>query len=175
MKAVALDGFTGAWFQSGTSFVLFCNSLTNMASSFYLHHHYSHPRQRLSPELNDLPVVHSTVILELFQAVLHSSFRNHLPHVSMGSQSPSRSLPLSFSTPCLYLPTCTWLASHFLWMMTIKMRTLPSKVFYLAVYPQVKCLACSRCSVDKHVKWMNNGGIEIDVPVKTGDINQKQS
>lgn len=92
------------------------------------------------------------------------------------SPSPSRSLPLSFSTPCLYLPTCTsWLASHLPWMKTIKMRTLPSKVFYLAVYPQVKCLACSRCSVDKHVKWMNNGGIEIDVPVKIGDINQKQS
>lgn len=92
------------------------------------------------------------------------------------SQSPSPApCPSPFPTS-LSLPTCTsWLASHFLWMKTIKMRTLPYKVFSLAVYPQVKCVACSRCSIDKHVKWMNNGGIEIDVPVKVGDINQKQS
>ena len=169
MKAVALEGFTGAQFQSGTSFVLSLPKLSPKYGLFFLSPSslFSSKTYHLSPKLNDHPVVHSTLILELLQAVLHSSFRNHLPHVFMGSLSLPLPLlaPLLFPTS-LYLPTCTsWLASHFLWMKTIKMRTLPYKVFYLAVYPQVKCLPCSRCSIDKHVKWMNNGGIETTVPV----------
>lgn len=111
-----------------------------------------------------------------FQAVFHSSFQNHLPPVSMGSTpSPSRSLPLSFSTPSLYLPTCTsWLASHFTLDEDHQDENFAKGVLLSSISPG-KMPGMRWCSVDKHVKWMNNGGIEIDVPVKIGDINQKQS
>lgn len=146
-----------------------------MASSFCPHHHRSHQRHiPLSPELNDHTVVHLHRNSWTFPSCLSTVHSGITYHVSMGSlRLPSRSLP-SFSTPCLYLPTCTLITSHLPWMKTTTRTCLP-RCSYLAVYPQVKCLACSRCSVDKHVKWMNNGGIEIDVPVKIGDINQKQS
>lgn len=147
MKAVALDGFTGAWFQSGTSFCLSPVTVLKCSSSFYLHHHRSHQRH-IPSHLNWMTTQWFIPpwILELFQAVFHSSFRNHLPPVSMGSLRLPLARTLSFSTPCLYLPTLYFLISISLpWMKTIKMRTAFQGVL-LSSISQVKCLACSRCS-----------------------------
>ena len=107
------DDFTGARFQSGTSFVHSIPKLSPKYDllSFSPSSLFSSKTHHLSPELSDHPVVHSTLILELFQVVLHSSFRNHVTHVSVVSLS----LPLPLLVPLLLpLP----LSSHLFFLIS---------------------------------------------------------